>query len=192
MQNLAQTNTTVFKLDYVANEFDPDRGSVAHAVPQYGHIPISRFRASQQQVPQEATQAEVMPPALTANWQLLVHAEFSEETFGRLYIIASLEKDWNGSESLPLSAESLGHFLRFWLSVQDIAKEPELTLTPRGHIQVEWYKNKRRLLEIEFSEDRNVFYALLDGDSVNEGKEDPKELAEMMQRRASKPLRWNP
>lgn len=133
---------------------------------------------------------ETLLLAIEANWNRLAFSGISEPSYQRLLRLAKKKAGWRGVGSQPLSTVSLRRFLEFWKLVRQTASEPEFALAPNGNLQVEWHKNRRRHLDIEFGEGFLVYYGLFDGSSVHEGAETVAQLVNMLVSRPSKPLRW--
>ena len=68
--------------------------------------------------------------------------------------------------------------------------EPEIALAPTGRLQAEWYKGDRHHIDVEFAEDRRVFFGLFDGQYLQEGVDSIENLAKVLLTRSSRPLRW--
>ena len=128
--------------------------------------------------------------AIVQNWTRLAFSGLSGGTYARLRKLASKAPEWRGSGSKPLSGASLRYFLEFWKLVREDASEPELALAPNGNLQVEWHKNWRKHLDLEFSDNGLAYFGLFDGKSILEGVEFGRELADTLMHRSSKPLRW--
>ena len=139
-----------------------------------------------------STSVEALPKAIQDNWNRIALSKPPPRTYQRIRQIARKEAGWRGRGSYPLSSQSLEWFLEFWKLIRGNASEPELAITPSGRLQVDWYKNSRRHLDIEFAENGTVFYGFFDGKSVHEGVETYDVLAEWLRSRESKPLRWHP
>jgi hypothetical protein len=131
-----------------------------------------------------------LPIAIRDNWSLLARSGLREPFFDRLARMAGHRADWRGAGSKALTSASLAQFLAFWMKVKQAASEPEVALMPNGNLQVEWYRNARHHLDVEFTEDGRAFFGLLDGDAVHEGVEALDRLADWLLARPSKPLKW--
>lgn len=106
----------------------------------------------------------VLPGAISSNWNGLADGGLSERTYQRLLELASLPAGWNGTGSLGMDASSLWSFIAFWREIKQISIDPELVLTPSGHIQAEWYKDNKHFLEIDFRGNKDKsYFALIDG-----------------------------
>ena len=120
-----------------------------------------------------------VPSAITSNWNDLAGGGLSEKIYQRLLELAGLTAGWNGSGSLGMNASSLWSFIAFWKQIRQFSAEPELVLTPSGHVQAEWSKNNKHYLEIDFrsSNGENSYFALIDGrKAVIEGAASIKEI----------------
>ncbi len=120
----------------------------------------------------------VLPTAISSNWNDLAGGGLSEKIYQRLLELAGLTAGWNGSGSLGMNASSLWSFIAFWKQVRQFSVEPELVLTPSGHLQAEWSKNSKHCLEIDFrGSGENSYFALIDGrKAVIEGASSIKEI----------------
>jgi hypothetical protein len=120
----------------------------------------------------------VLPTAISSNWNDLAGGGLSEKIYQRLLELAGLTAGWNGSGSLGMNASSLWSFIAFWKQVRQFSAEPELVLTPSGHLQAEWSKNSKHCLEIDFrGSGENSYFALIDGrKAVIEGAASIKEI----------------
>jgi len=133
---------------------------------------------------------EALPAAIHANWYAILVADVSVEIYNQVVRIARLEAGWAGPYSQALNSQSLRHFLRFWENVSEIAVDPELVMTTRGHLHAEWHKNRKRHLDIEFCDDGKVFYGLFDGTSIHEGIDRVGEVVAFLRGRRNNPLDW--
>lgn len=133
---------------------------------------------------------EALPDAVRDNWNRLAVSELTEQSYATITKLAHKGTGWRGAGSLPLSAGSLRAFLDFWQQIKEHAKEPELTMTPRGNLVAEWHKNWRRHLDIEFRAGGFALYGLFDGQSLHEGRDTISGLARFLMYRERKPLRW--
>jgi len=120
----------------------------------------------------------VLPTAISSNWNDLAGGGLSEKIYQRLLELAGLTAGWNGAGSLGMNASSLWSFIAFWKQVGQFSVEPDLVLTPSGHLQAEWSKNSMRCLEIDFrGSGENSYFALIDGRrAVIEGGSSIKEI----------------
>jgi hypothetical protein len=130
------------------------------------------------------------PLAMALNWNRLARAELSEASYSRLFAIASRPDGWRGRGSKALSAASLSVFLKFWSVVSRDAAEPQFALMPTGHLSAEWFKNRRRHLDLEFADDWMIYFGLFNGDGISEGKETIQNLANILKSTSFKPLLW--
>jgi hypothetical protein len=104
--------------------------------------------------------------------------------------LARREPGWRGPGSRSLDAGSLRAFLEFWKLVRDSAVEPQLTLTPNGRLQAVWFRNSKRVLDLEFVDTGDIYFGLFDGRSIQEGIDVANQLAIMILNRASEPMKW--
>ena len=106
----------------------------------------------------------VLPTAISSNWNDLAGGGLSEKVYQRLLELASLTPGWNGEGSVGMNASSLWSFIAFWKQVRQISTDPELVLTPRGHVQAEWSKDYRHHFEIDFrGAAESCYFTLVDG-----------------------------
>lgn len=137
----------------------------------------------------EAPTTGALPEIISANWGDIVNAGISLRMYGDLIRMAAVPSGWRGPGSLALRPISLRNFIAFWSAIRDVAKEPELTLAPDGSLHAEWFKSPRQRLDVRFS-DQNVFFGLLNHNSILEGAEHPNTVAEILKLHHAKPLTW--
>jgi len=152
-------------------------------------IASRRARLNAEGTAQSARSADILPLAIAANWSRLARSHLSTGLYSRLLKMARRGPGWRGPGSRPLSSGSLRFFLEFWTLVRGSALEPQIALTPNGHLQAIWYRNSRRSLDIEFVETGEAFFGLFDGRAIVEGVENILGLAHMIVTRENKPLK---
>jgi len=113
--------------------------------------------------------ATTVPQALLENWNRLYRAQLPDRVYARVRQLARYEDGWRGFGSKALTAEALRTFLNFWIQIGSHASAPELALTAGGTLQAEWFKSSRRHLDLEFVNDRRIFFGWFDDGNVNEG-----------------------
>jgi len=138
----------------------------------------------------EISSVDAMPTALTANWSRLFLSDLSAKSYARILQFARLNEGWRGAGSKSLSDRALEAFLEFLIRLGDDVVEPELTLTARGTLHAEWFRNTRRHLDLEFISEEKVFFGLFDGKTVYEGIDCLNGLSSWLKQRSSQPLKW--
>jgi hypothetical protein len=143
-------------------------------------------QAAREQEPMTAA----MPSAIVSNWTRLFRANLSGQLYSRIMQIARRQDGWRGQGSKRLSQEALRAWLDFWIQVRDRASEPALALTARGTLQVEWFRNARRHLDLEFVSKQRIFFGLFDGSAVYEGVDKIGSLRPWLVDHHARPLQW--
>lgn len=69
--------------------------------------------------------------------------------------------DWDGAGSVAVHPETLTLAKDFIESLPRKYQTPEISPEPDGHINLEWYVNKRRLLSISVNPDGRLHWAAL-------------------------------
>jgi hypothetical protein len=134
---------------------------------------------------------ESIPESIIQNWQLLATSGLSEESYLSLLRLARKSPGWRGDGSRSLDYKSLENFLQFWKSVREKSVEPEFGLVPNGNLRVEWYKDNRHFVELEFRADDDCIFGIFDGKSVFEGRASVKNIIEVLATRDFGPLKWS-
>lgn len=133
---------------------------------------------------------DTLSEPIKCNWIKLLKSNFSENTLNRIYLLANFNKNQKDYDIAKLSTTSLHYFLEFWLCVKDHAIEPFLTITPNGNIQVEWHKNSKRMLDVEFDVNGYAYVTLTDGKSLVDKYDNVEQVSRDLLSRKSKPLKW--
>ncbi len=132
-----------------------------------------------------------VPIPIASNWSMLARSGIGVPLRARLVTLAKLDSGWRGSGSRSLQSASLRVFLEFWNLIRGSAVEPQITLTPAGHLQAIWRRNSKRNLDLEFVTSEKIYFGLFDGSNIHEGVDTANELAAMLLTRPSKPLKWH-
>lgn len=131
-----------------------------------------------------------LPEAVSASWTRIAQADISVRLYSRLVRLASQPDGWRGPGSLSLRPSSLKRFLEFWTMVRNEAREPELALAPDGSLHAEWFKSHRQRLDVRFAEPK-VIFGLFAGNSILEGADNLKTVAQILMQHHAKPLAWS-
>lgn len=138
--------------------------------------------------------SDVIPFSIFACWNLLRESGFSERAFDRI-VSTAMNRLASGETGLrPLDADTLTGFMNFWNSVRGIAVEPQITISPKGNIQVEWVKDCKNFMVMEFQPNYDVFISLWKDDQPLEGirsRETLPELIRVFDAMDENPLRWS-
>jgi hypothetical protein len=124
----------------------------------------------------------------------ITRAGISAPLFERLVRLAQSAESGAMKEKLPMSSRSLQSFLTFWAHTRKDAVEPDVFLLPNGNVQAEWAK-KCNLMTIEFRDDGEMFFSIVDesGEMVGKERATPGgEMLSLLLARKSKPLYWAP
>ena len=135
-----------------------------------------------------------MPPAVAACWFLLSQSRLSEDTFNYLVSAASNRVTRVAEGLRPLNARSLATFLHFWIAVRIQAAEPEIAISPKGNIQVEWTKDEDDFLVLEFQPTGEIMFSLWQDGYPTEGMKSAnraQELVNMLDAMDENPLSWS-
>jgi hypothetical protein len=160
------------------------RGAVVNAV----SIPVlGNFGRDNLSAPLSHDQA--VPQAVLENWSRLYRAGLPEPVYTRIRHLARYDDGWRGLGSKGLSTQSLRTFLNFWIQIKTDASPPEVALTARGTLQAEWFQNSRRHLDLEFVNDRKIFFGLFHDRNVNEGVYSLGALVQWLKNQSAKPMR---
>lgn len=117
-------------------------------------------------------------------------ATFSNLSLDDQLIDAHLEAaqpDWDGAGSLPVEPATLRLAKEFVESLPRKYQTPEITPEPDGHVNLEWYNGKRRLLSVSVNPDGRLHWAALVGSEDPRGScvffgEAPKTLLHLLSR----------
>lgn len=134
-----------------------------------------------------------IPDALWPNWEALRRSGLSEQAFNTIFVTAANRSSAGPSDLGPINANSLKCFLEFWGYIGACSAQPEISFSPRGLVQAEWYKNESNFLVVEFRDDGTLFFSLWDNGLPIEGIQTKKrkyELADMFRVRRVNPLLW--
>jgi hypothetical protein len=130
------------------------------------------------------------PSAISINRTRLSRAGLTADAYSRLIKIATRAEGWRGPGSRALQSASLVGFSNFWSLICGQAVEPEFTLLPNGHLGIEWYKNSRRHVDLEFVDDQMAYFGFFNGATEIEGKANVRVIAQLMMTDSARPLRW--
>ena len=136
--------------------------------------------------------SDVTPNAIRSNWFEL--AALPEEVFSSLYRDASLRESAKDGGFERLSPEALESFLEFWALIRDTASAPVPSITPKGYVFAEWYKDEKNCLAMMFDHSGQAFYSLFNDNRPCEGYEGRKdfpEIANMLSARSNNPFSWS-
>lgn len=94
---------------------------------------------------------------------------------------------WEGDGSLPVGPSTLQLVKDFVESLPLRYQTPEISPEPDGHVNLEWYSGKRRLLTVSVNPDRRLHWAALIGNEDPRGSceffgEAPKTLLYLLRR----------
>ena len=131
-----------------------------------------------------------LPESIWTSWGRIAQANMSVRMLGDLVRIAAAGDGWRGAGSRALRAGSLANFLEFWSLIRADAKEPELALAPDGSLHAEWFESQRRRLDVRFA-DKHVFFGLFSNNTIVEGVDDLKTVAQILRLHRAAPLKWS-
>jgi hypothetical protein len=146
-----------------------------------------RFVLSDQQ---KDVASGAIPDLISSNFSYLTNAGLTITLYEAISHLAGRSDGWRGPGSKALQAESLRNFLAFWVSVNDVAAEPAIALSPDGSIHAEWIQSDQKRLDIQFSGRRVLFGMIANNKNVWEGAEDWTILAPMLKAHPIMPLLW--
>lgn len=97
------------------------------------------------------------------------------------------EPNWDGVGSVQVDPSTLGLAQQFVLSLPKKYQAPDIAAEPDGHLNLEWYQGKRRLLSVSVNPDGRLHWAALIGPEDPRGscvftKEAPKTLLHVLKR----------
>lgn len=141
-------------------------------------------------VPTEQVSTASLPSAISASWSRIAQANMTVWMYAKLVRLAAQPPGWRGPGSLALRPLSLKNFLEFWGMVRDSAEEPELALAPDGTLHAEWYKSARQRLDVRFAHPK-ILFGLFTGNSVLEGADNLKTVAQILKLHHAEPLSWS-
>lgn len=137
---------------------------------------------------------EGIPPAILANWDALRRSQLSSKSLECL-IFSTWNRPASNARGLkPVTLDSLRNFLRFWSNINADSAEPEISVSPRGFVQAEWFKDDDHFLVIEFRPDDSLMFSLWDEAPRVEGMEIlsfHQDLERMLRVRADNPFLWS-
>ena len=112
--------------------------------------------------------------------------------FEKLEKLNKLEYGWNNHGGLPLKSSSVKDFYIFWNKIKDmrLTVEPEFAPGGDGSLNVEWHKDWKHHLEIEFRGGSVCFYMLADGRSEHQGRTSINDLITFLIHRKNNPFIW--
>jgi len=134
-------------------------------------------------------ETNVIPDTIRRNWQKLVQAGLTRKTYLYILKLASKNVGWRGQGSCPMKAQSLANFLWLWNKVAEFAQEPEFVLLPHGNLQIEWYKDDRHFVELEFQSNKKIIFGIFDGETIIEGIAHAKEIVPLLRLRDFTPFK---
>jgi hypothetical protein len=134
---------------------------------------------------EQKTLTSVVPDSITNNWQRLARAGLTEKSYRSILRLAKKDAAWRGEGSLPMNSSSLATFLQFWALITQDQGEPEFVLMPNGNLQVEWYKNNRHFVELEFQPDTSIIFGIFDARTIIEGVSDLQTVIQLLLQRRS-------
>lgn len=108
-------------------------------------------------------------PAVLANFAQIRSSGLSADAQTRLIEIASSNTASGGPYSRVLASTSIGNFLDFWSRVAEYAREPNLTIIPKGRIKALWFRSPQRKLDIQFAENGRAIYSFVNAGRLHEG-----------------------
>ena len=97
------------------------------------------------------------------------------------------QSDWDGEGSTPVEPGTLKLAKEFVESLPRKYQTPEIAPEPDGHVSLEWYNGKRRLLSVSVNPDGRLHWAALIGSEDPRGScvffgEAPKTLLHLLRR----------
>lgn len=137
--------------------------------------------------------SSAIPAAIAECWHLVKESQLSEEAFTHLVAAAAGRSPQSVRGLLSLEPKSLAAFLHFWGSVRDGSAEPEIGISPKGHVQAEWTKDVEDFLVLEFRPNGEVLFSLWQDGYPTEGVKSPThlhELCRMFEVMDQNPLSW--
>ena len=130
-----------------------------------------------------------VPQAVLGNWSRLYRAQLPDRVYTRIRQLARYEDGWRGDGSKAITADALKSFLNFWIQIGPDASAPEIALTARGTLQAEWFQSSRRHVDLEFVNDKKIFFGLFHDENINEGVYSLGALVEWLKSQSAGPLR---
>jgi hypothetical protein len=133
---------------------------------------------------------EAMPAALISNWTKLKSSGLSSRFYSRLVRLAS-DRFSSGPPRTPerLQPTSLSNFLDFWEKIEEVAAEPEISLSNDGSVVAEWFRSPEQRLDIKFGQNTAMF-GLFNKRNILEGAEKKDLVALILLSHDAKPLQW--
>jgi hypothetical protein len=74
-----------------------------------------------------------------------------------------VEPGWYGYNSLPVTQDALRNAYMFLETLPLGFPRPSIAADPHGHVSLEWYRDRQRLLSVGVSPDGFLHYAALIG-----------------------------
>ncbi|MDA1101248.1 MAG: hypothetical protein O2967_19955 [Proteobacteria bacterium] len=136
--------------------------------------------------------SNVIPESIFFNWSLLRLSGLSDGAFGQLTMTASNRLVESGDQS-PLNRITLTAFLEFWNKIRLYAAEPDIAVSPKGNVQIEWEKDGENFIVLEFRPDNAIFFSLWQKDNPTEGvrsREQVDEFIRILGIMDENPLSW--
>jgi hypothetical protein len=146
---------------------------------------VSKFQSH------ELRAADVIPNSIRSLWYTLQSSGIPDDVFTQLVAQSAYLRE---KRSLTdISAKSLRDFASFWRFVGDAAR-PDLSITPKGQISLEWFKDPDHALGVLFPGSGRAIFSLFDAEAGAEGAEPAdrfQELVNMLSARNENPFQWS-